>query len=159
MNWEAVGAIGEIVGALAVLVTLIYLAVQIRHTRHAQRAEAIRANRLERREYHTALRDSPYLPEIYAKIEGGQELTAEEEHRFVHHNAATWGLLYSEWIQTQLEWRGEFQTSQSVAISYIIAQPRHLEFFNMIGRELYPKEFIDFVQGLIDEHGEQEGGQ
>ncbi|MEJ2239539.1 MAG: hypothetical protein P8X82_14680 [Gemmatimonadales bacterium] len=29
MNWEAVGAIGEIIGAIAVVVTLIYLAVQV----------------------------------------------------------------------------------------------------------------------------------
>ena len=30
MNWEAIGAVGEIVGAGAVVVSLIYLAVQIR---------------------------------------------------------------------------------------------------------------------------------
>jgi len=30
MNWEAIGAIGELIGAAAVVVTLIYLAVQIR---------------------------------------------------------------------------------------------------------------------------------
>lgn len=30
MNWEAVGAIGEVVGAVAVISTLIYLAVQVR---------------------------------------------------------------------------------------------------------------------------------
>jgi len=30
MNWDAIGAIGEIVGAAAVVVSLIYLAVQIR---------------------------------------------------------------------------------------------------------------------------------
>jgi len=30
MNWEAISAVGEILGALAVLVTLIYLAVQIK---------------------------------------------------------------------------------------------------------------------------------
>ena len=30
MNWEAIGAIGEIVGALAVLATLYYLAIQIK---------------------------------------------------------------------------------------------------------------------------------
>ena len=30
MNWDAVGAVGEIIGALAVLVTLVYLATQIR---------------------------------------------------------------------------------------------------------------------------------
>ena len=30
MDWDAIGAIGEITGAIAVLVTLVYLAVQIR---------------------------------------------------------------------------------------------------------------------------------
>ena len=30
MNWDAIGAIGEIVGAAAVVVTLIYVAVQVR---------------------------------------------------------------------------------------------------------------------------------
>lgn len=37
MNWEAIGAVGEIVGALAVVATLIYVAIQIRqNTRHVQ---------------------------------------------------------------------------------------------------------------------------
>ena len=39
MNWEAIGAIGEIIGATAVVVTLIYLAVQLR-----QNTAGIRAN-------------------------------------------------------------------------------------------------------------------
>ena len=30
MNWDALGAIGELVGALAVIVTLIYIAAQVR---------------------------------------------------------------------------------------------------------------------------------
>jgi len=30
MNWEAIGAIGEIVGALAVVASLAYLVIQIR---------------------------------------------------------------------------------------------------------------------------------
>jgi hypothetical protein len=32
MNWDAIGAVGEIVGALTVLITLIYLATQIRQS-------------------------------------------------------------------------------------------------------------------------------
>ena len=31
MNWDAVGAVGEILGALGVLLTLVYLAIQVRH--------------------------------------------------------------------------------------------------------------------------------
>ena len=35
MNWEAIGAIGEILGALVVFITLAYLAVQVRYAKLA----------------------------------------------------------------------------------------------------------------------------
>jgi hypothetical protein len=34
MNWEAIGAIGETLGAIAVFITLIYLAIQVRQNTH-----------------------------------------------------------------------------------------------------------------------------
>ena len=40
MNWEAIGAIGEIVGAAAVVFTLAYLAIQIRHSTRQANADA-----------------------------------------------------------------------------------------------------------------------
>jgi len=46
MNWDAIGAAGELVGAVAVLITVIYLAIQIRHTRDALR-RAVRQSRAE----------------------------------------------------------------------------------------------------------------
>ena len=39
MNWDAVGAMSELVGAIAVVVTLIYLAVQIRLNTRAIRQD------------------------------------------------------------------------------------------------------------------------
>ena len=38
MSWEAIGAIGETVGALAVVVSLVYLAMQIRNQNQEARA-------------------------------------------------------------------------------------------------------------------------
>jgi hypothetical protein len=38
MNWEAVGAVGEILGAAAVVATLVYLAAQIRQNTHTARS-------------------------------------------------------------------------------------------------------------------------
>ena len=35
MDWNAIGAIGEIIGAIAVFLTLIYLAMQIRQNTHS----------------------------------------------------------------------------------------------------------------------------
>lgn len=42
MNWEAIGAIGEVFGALAVLVTLFYFAVQIRQSNRLAEAQSQR---------------------------------------------------------------------------------------------------------------------
>lgn len=38
MNWEAMGAIGEVAGAAGVILTLIYLAIQIRHSKQSMDA-------------------------------------------------------------------------------------------------------------------------
>lgn len=43
MNWEAIGAIGEVVGALAVIATLLYLAIQIRQNTKAIRSTTLTA--------------------------------------------------------------------------------------------------------------------
>ena len=40
MNWEAIGATGEVVGAMAVIFTLVFLAIQIRSNTNAIRANA-----------------------------------------------------------------------------------------------------------------------
>ena len=44
MNWEAIGAIGEILGATVVFITLVYLAIQVKYAKSA----AADANRLAR---------------------------------------------------------------------------------------------------------------
>ena len=40
MNWEAVGAIGELIGAVTVVITLLYLAIQIRQNSQAVKNSA-----------------------------------------------------------------------------------------------------------------------
>ena len=41
MNWDAIGAVAEVIGALAVLITLIYLALQIRQNTRAINSSAL----------------------------------------------------------------------------------------------------------------------
>ena len=40
MDWQAVGAIGELVGGGGVILTILYLAIQIRHNTEEMRARA-----------------------------------------------------------------------------------------------------------------------
>ena len=41
MNWDAIGTVGELTGAIAVLITLIYLATQIKAMRGVNKKIAV----------------------------------------------------------------------------------------------------------------------
>ena len=43
MNWDAIGAVGEVVGAFAVVLTLIFLAREVRLSRLANEAASVDA--------------------------------------------------------------------------------------------------------------------
>ena len=71
MNWEAVGAISELVGAIAVLLSLLYLASQIRQGTATTRVQTVQHLLTS----DTASADSMIagpLPEILAKLESGE---------------------------------------------------------------------------------------
>ena len=44
MNWDEVGAIGQVLGSIAVFITLVYLSVQTRHARSEARRAVIQSN-------------------------------------------------------------------------------------------------------------------
>ena len=59
MNWEAIGAVGELVAALGVIISLIYLGVQIRHSAQQTQinTKSIQASAYQQLiDHHTALK-------------------------------------------------------------------------------------------------------
>lgn len=80
-DWAAVGAIGELLGALGVLATLVYLSLQVRANTEQTRlaiVENIMAREIENRE-RLLISD---IPALSVAIEQGRELTPEEQRRF-----------------------------------------------------------------------------
>ena len=81
MNWEAVGAIGEIVGAAAVLATLYYLAAQIKiqnrqlqkSNDHARAQTSVNINDQLLDVFDVLMRDSDFV-KIYSKGLNNQPL-------------------------------------------------------------------------------------
>ena len=65
MNWEAIGAVGETVGAAAVFLTLAYLALQIRQNTKATQASAVDSSITEVNRIRQAVFESEELVEIY----------------------------------------------------------------------------------------------
>jgi len=146
VNWDAIGAIGEIVGAVAVVLTLIYLASQVRQARNDQKVAAIRTTRNIRREWSKFVVDSPYVPKIVAKAAQGETLTGEEELRLTGLNSLQWGMLYGEWIDRQMNLPGEFATSDEANIKFAMSIPGFHHYLETFAKGVYPGEFIAYME-------------
>lgn len=82
MNWEAIGAISELVGAIAVLVSVLYLANQIRQSTATTRVQTVQHLLTS----DTSSADSTIagpLPEILRKLDAGERLAPEEVSAYV----------------------------------------------------------------------------
>ena len=102
MNWEAIGAIGEIIGAAAVALTLGYFAIQLRASKDA----AADANRLERAkgvremmlatslnaEFKEIITKGLQLQNYYEELGKDLNMTPEEASTF------DWAMLYWFWL-------------------------------------------------------------
>ena len=65
MNWDAIGAIGEVLGATAVILTLVYLALQIRKSTLESQMAATRELAIELHKAMGACTADPVTTEIY----------------------------------------------------------------------------------------------
>ena len=86
MNWEAIGAIGEVLGAGAVVATLIYLAIQVRHSKSMLQTNQNLAIG-QAYQHRTSITSDNFRAQlanhdpiaIRVKVDRGEELTEEEK--------------------------------------------------------------------------------
>ncbi len=120
MNWDAAGAIGEIVGAAGVIVTLVYLAVQIRQNTKSLRAAAVWDSQMSFVAINESLADGGRISEIiFRTISDSGSLNSFEKH-LAHRFARSFfqrmeaqHALYSNGILDQEVWElrcGYFQS-------------------------------------------------
>ena len=65
MSWDAIGAVGELLGALGVILTLGYLAVQIRQNTRTVRTATAQAIQTAMNEAHAHVKQDPTAARIY----------------------------------------------------------------------------------------------
>ena len=78
INWDAIGAIGEIVGAAAVVVSLVYLARQMRMSNKLARSEAFRTPNTQLNSINVAFGLDPVFQPAVRKILNGAHRTELE---------------------------------------------------------------------------------
>ena len=160
MNWEAVGALGELIGALVVIITLVYIAIQVKYAKLA----AADANRLVRSRGITDMQlfylNNRATFNIWIKANGMVD--------YYQQLAEDLGLSYEEaldidglclyWIW--LHW-GQFRSqnspedikelSQTVGSFYQLPTMAYCWNHNPFARELVEKDFAEFVQQSISQ--------
>ena len=83
MNWDAIGAIGEILGATAVFASLIYLAIQIRTQNRESRLGAMHDVSIGMRDLMSRFGAADMAPIVLKANENFDQLTDEEALRFI----------------------------------------------------------------------------
>ncbi len=83
MNWDAIGAIGEILGAIGVIATLGYLSMQIRQNTTAVKASAYQSITEHLAEINRAVVEDPEMSDLSHKgATDLNSLSARDQARF-----------------------------------------------------------------------------
>ena len=147
MNWDAIGAIGEIIGALAVLITLIYLAVQVRQAKHQLDLNSAQARAVHMRDLLMPIATDPSLASIMLKAGhppyGDFGLNSEEAHRF--------GAWCHAWMQ--IEQGNHYLLPEGAhddLLKVWLLLPAYAEFWEK-NKGIYDKEFVERMEKLKKE--------
>ena len=98
MNWQAIGAVGEILGAIAVLITLGYLAAQIRQNTRAMKTSALSSLH----DVHLLTDKNDRYIAALMKSQRKEELTLEERIHMVERFFTIARTIEGIWFQRDL---------------------------------------------------------
>lgn len=143
MNWDAIGAAAELLGAAAVFASLIYLAVQTRQNTQALRSAAFHQVRASFSEVSLALSKDSELLSIIARSVSGEAISEAEQVQlfFLYTTMTRRG--ESAFFQSK---EGTLQTESWLGIRSallgFLANPRGIEWLEGAA-DRYTKEYIE----------------
>jgi hypothetical protein len=149
MNWDAVGAIAELVGALGVVASLAYLAIQIRQSTAQSRVNttAIESSAFQQLlDHHSLLNlrlvDDPGLLKLSLSVDEAS-LDPLEEQRFIVLASLIFRSLYNAWCLFEKGLVSKEQWELFEAGARRIVTGRH-------GRKAWKLRSVDYPQRFVD---------
>jgi len=152
MNWEAMGAIGEMVGATSVFLTLAYLALQIRQNTNAVSAAALDSSLGGVTGVRAKIFEDPSLTEIYLQgLENPEALSRTDKSRFtlLMHNIlwALWNV-YSQARYADLS--ADVWESQKQVVYRTVSSNGGSWFLKEFGQE-FPESFRLEIKDIVSQ--------
>jgi hypothetical protein len=159
MNWDAIGAIAEMLGATAILVTLVYLAVQIKYA-HLTSTDTNRSNRVVGiRELNSNLvidRDAraawnkamgPVQRKLINEAAETLELNFDEASIVVLQG---WNWMFTHWTQFRsVKTPEDEEELKNIVTVWYGENPMRALIDNPIFRNSFDPEFVTFVDEVI----------
>ena len=158
MNWDAIGAIGEVLGALAVVATLLYLAIQVRHAKTAT-TDATRLNRANgvqamllamatddalRSSVNKAQGTGPYINELSTRL----SISADEAQR-VDMYASYWFWLHWSQYASSTSPKDISELKNLVNTFYRFPYMEACWELSPAGRQILDPDFVAFVDNVL----------
>jgi hypothetical protein len=152
MNWEALGAISELIGAVTVVVTLVYLAIQVRQHTSAIRSSSFQATTDALNHINmTIASDADLLRVISSKPDSLDELSPEDFYRYSYILLSLFRVRETAFYQqhqgtsAQQSWIRE-----EVTLRKNLESAAAREWWKTIGYGFAP-DFKQYVDNVIDE--------
>ena len=157
MNWDALGATAEIIGALLVLISLLYIAVQVRDTKVA----TLKSVRRDRNEILSKIiLETPEIASAFAKVSSvdGQNQLRTELQQTYNFTPEELELYYYYlayvWRNLEIDFSSGDHQDLEIAIERRLNQPTFRKFINSIGHRFSPSfmEVVSKVQSRTNEN-------
>lgn len=148
MNWDAIGAIGEMLGAMGVLGTLVYLSFQIRSNTHEVRNSTVHSLLDRSVENFSEVMQSD-LPFLLQKQLTGQALTKDEVvkiNMLIRRNLQHFELVYLQFKYGHIN--EEIMAAYKEKVLDHIRLPTFLRLWTQVKRQ-HTKSFQTYVDELI----------
>ena len=151
INWEAIGAVGEVAGALGVIITLVYLSVQIRASTLASRVESKLAASGMYTDFLKTLIESPEINDIFLRgRENIESLSTEEFHRFSNMAFQAFSFFSASKFQHSSGALSESDWYEHLAIIKFWLRGRGSRtWWKKYGMNMYGPDFVAFVDSEL----------
>jgi hypothetical protein len=153
MNWEAIGSIGEVGGALGVVATLVYLSLQIRQNTRSSRLASFQSSTELLSHINTTIASNDDLADIFSRIyqDAGTVLTPKERLKFNFINLALFRAWETAFFQRReglalgQSWQ---RYEQSIRSQLRVQQTKEWWRNNTFG---FTDEFREYVDAILEE--------
>ena len=146
MNWDAIGAIGEIIGAAAVVMSLLYLAIQMRQSNRLVERASVKELLADRAEYNRFVSADAELNSLYWRgMNSPDQLSEPEWLRYLNIYAPMARHLEAVYLDISNGFLSESRcTTELISMKRWLSQPGPQKYFTELGDGFDPA-FMEVV--------------